>query len=163
MRALLKRKAVATSLLLFATQSALARESVLKFRLHEAVRWLDEAWLVVPYELENVGPTPVYVAQHPGPSLVVTCSTGGGSLGGVPGGAWSTDGRLARKYFVRLASGEALFGEKSVQVAAECRSGLKVLGVYQSELGSAWGLNVPRQRFYAEPLVVARPTSKSNP
>ena len=76
MLTLLNRRPVAALMLLFAAQSAWAQESGLRFRLHEPVRWLDEAWLVVPYELENTGPTPVYVAQHPGPSLAVTCATG---------------------------------------------------------------------------------------
>jgi hypothetical protein len=153
---LVKRLVAGLALTLAIGGPAHAEGVALAFRILEPARWLSNEWLVVRYELENVTSAPAYIAQHPGVSMIVACTTDQGITGGVPGGAWSSDGQLARKYFIRLEPGEALMGEKTVEVPVECRSGIKVLGVYQSELGDAWGLAVPGQRFYATPIPVTR-------
>jgi hypothetical protein len=119
----------------------------------------------VQYELVNVSGANVHVAQFPGPSVIATCETEHGGVGGAAGGAWSKDGTLARKYYLQLAPGEALMGEAIATVAPECRRNLQALGVFQMEDSNDWGLAIPGRRIAANPLPVAiesRPRDSAN-
>jgi len=137
-------------------QAPVTPAPALEFRLGPSVRWIGPTLLEVSYELANTGSDAVYVAQFPGPALAISCATAeGGGIGATAGGAWSRDGTLARKYYIRIAPGEALLGSRVVEVPPACVREASVSGVYQTEDAPAWDLPIaPGNRFVAAPLAI---------
>ncbi len=138
-----------------APQAADRGATALAFRLEPSVEWIGPALLKVGFELANPSDAAVYVAQFPGPSLSISCATEQGGIGAAAGGAWSNDGTLARKYYIRIGPGEALLGTAVVEVPLDCVRDVRVFGVYQAEDSPAWDLPLAAgRRFTATPLAI---------
>lgn len=139
-----------------------APDAGLVFSLDTNVRWLSPTLVEVPYSLKNAGRRSAHVVQVPGPSLVPTCVTATGVIGGSPLGGWSDDdgGLRARELFVQLAPGEAVRGRHVVVVPPECSADLEILGAFQAARGFVNDRPSVTGRFQAAPLPLALPPNR---
>jgi hypothetical protein len=96
--------------------------------------------ITVTWELENAGPAPVYICQWPGTAYGTSYEVPNGSEGTGPG--YPSTQQLARKYFIELKPGEALFGADQVEIYATPSGQLSIRGEYRSDqTGKEYGLS----------------------
>lgn len=136
----------------------------LSFTLGPASRWLSRDILSVAYTVSNHGTEGQYLGQHPGASAWLSCSLkGGGMIGSAGPGAHSEDGSLPRRYFLRLAPGEALLGEVTVRVPVECLQVITLSGAYESSADNAHGTGARKRLLRSGPFLVSRSSPPVQP
>ncbi len=120
---------------------------------------LEPNLLRVSFELRNNGGEPVIVAQRPGIFLGMSCPTGDGFAGIVPGGvACGEDGGS----FLELRPGEALLGEKVERLLKECSGDITVYGEFRTQTAAAWDLPARKVTILSKAILVRADDSKDD-
>jgi len=123
----------------------------------EKLELKEDGPIVVSWELENRGSSPVYICQWPGVAFGFGWDMGDGKTKGVEPG-YPDSKALERKYFIELKPGEAVFGWSTVTLFGTDAGEVWLKGEYRSDqTGAEYGLKAWRGRVYSEGVRVKVP------